>query len=114
MQQFLYFFPDPQGQGSFLPTFASAVAGRFTILTFFWVRFCVFSKPSVIGFAIAGGIADKIGRKWTISCGLGITFLALIIMCTVSAGFSKLLAEKLLLLDGKDISNGGSIEIRKR
>ena len=39
---------------------------------------------SVIGFAIAGGIADKIGRKWTISCGLGITFIALIIMCTVS------------------------------
>ena len=38
----------------------------------------------------------------------------LIIMCTVSAGLSKLLAEKLLLLDGKDISNGGSIEIRKR
>ncbi len=39
---------------------------------------------SVVGFAIAGGIAEKIGRKWTISCGLGITFLALIIMCTVS------------------------------
>ena len=39
---------------------------------------------SVVGFAIAGAIADKIGRKWTISCGLGITFLALIIMCTVS------------------------------
>ena len=38
----------------------------------------------------------------------------LILMCTMSAGFSKLLAEKLLLLDGKDISNGGSIEIRKR
>ena len=39
---------------------------------------------SVVGFAIAGAIADRIGRKWTISCGLGITFLALIIMCTVS------------------------------
>ena len=39
---------------------------------------------SVVGFAIAGGIADKIGRKWTISCGLGITFVALIIMCTVA------------------------------
>ena len=39
---------------------------------------------SVIGFAIAGGIAEKIGRKWTISCGLGITFVALVIMCTVS------------------------------
>ena len=36
---------------------------------------------SVAGFAIAGMIADKIGRKWTISLGLGITFLALIIMC---------------------------------
>ena len=38
----------------------------------------------------------------------------LIIMCTIYAGFSKLMAEKLLLLDGKDLSNGGSIEIRKR
>ena len=38
---------------------------------------------SVIGFAIAGGIADKIGRKWTISLGLGITFIALVIMCFV-------------------------------
>ena len=36
---------------------------------------------SVIGFATAGGIADKIGRKWTISTGLGITFVGLIIMC---------------------------------
>ena len=39
---------------------------------------------SVLGFAIAGGIADRIGRKWTISVGLGITFLALVIMCFVS------------------------------
>ncbi len=39
---------------------------------------------SVIGFATAGAIADRIGRKWTISCGLGITFAALILMCTVS------------------------------
>ncbi len=38
----------------------------------------------------------------------------LITMCTIYAGFSKLMAEKLLLLDGKDLSNGGSIEIRKR
>ncbi len=35
---------------------------------------------SVIGFATAGGIADKIGRKWTISLGLGITILGLIVM----------------------------------
>ncbi|MBO4904942.1 MAG: DUF1836 domain-containing protein [Lachnospiraceae bacterium] len=38
----------------------------------------------------------------------------LIIMCTIAAGFSRLLAEKLLLLNGKDITNGGSIELKKR
>ena len=38
---------------------------------------------SVIGFAIAGGIAEKIGRKWTISMGLMITFVGLVIMCFV-------------------------------
>ncbi|MBQ3276083.1 MAG: MFS transporter [Oscillospiraceae bacterium] len=38
---------------------------------------------SVIGFATAGSIADKIGRKWTISCGLGCTFLGLVVMCFV-------------------------------
>ncbi|MCR5329558.1 MAG: MFS transporter [Lachnospiraceae bacterium] len=38
---------------------------------------------SVIGFAIAGSIADKIGRKWTISCGLAITLLGLVIMTMV-------------------------------
>jgi len=38
---------------------------------------------SVLGFAIAGGIAEKIGRKWTISTGLMITFLGLILMCFV-------------------------------
>ena len=36
---------------------------------------------SVAGFAIAGNIADKIGRKWTISTGLAISVVALIIMC---------------------------------
>ena len=38
---------------------------------------------SVLGFAIAGGIAEKIGRKWTISTGLMITFVGLVIMCFV-------------------------------
>jgi len=39
---------------------------------------------SVVGFAIAGSIADKIGRKGTISTGLGITVVALLIMCVVT------------------------------
>ena len=38
---------------------------------------------SVAGFATAGIIADKIGRKWTISAGLAVTFAALVIMSTV-------------------------------
>lgn len=38
---------------------------------------------SVIGFAIAGGIADKIGRKWTICTGLALAFVGLFMMCFV-------------------------------
>lgn len=36
----------------------------------------------------------------------------LISMVAVISGFSRLMAEKLLLLEGKDLSNGGSVEIR--
>ncbi len=39
---------------------------------------------SVVGFATAGSIADRIGRKWTISTGLAITVIALVIMCFVA------------------------------
>lgn len=39
---------------------------------------------SVVGFAVAGSIADKIGRKWTISTGLGLSFFALVFMCFVA------------------------------
>ena len=39
---------------------------------------------SVAGFATAGSIADRIGRKWTVSCGLGITVAALFMMCFVA------------------------------
>ena len=38
---------------------------------------------SVVGFAIAGGIAEKIGRKWTVSIGLIVTFVALLVMIFV-------------------------------
>jgi MFS family permease len=39
---------------------------------------------SVVGFGIAGSIADRIGRKWTISTGLIITVLGMIVMCFVA------------------------------
>ncbi len=48
---------------------------------------------SVVGFAVAGSIADRIGRKWTISCGLGITVLGLLVMCFVRPS-------------GKELANG--------
>ncbi len=38
---------------------------------------------SVIGFATAGSIADKIGRKWTIAIGLLLTVLGYIVMSIV-------------------------------
>lgn len=37
---------------------------------------------------------------------------ALIVSSAIIGGLSRLLAEKLMLLDGKDLSNGGSIRIR--
>ena len=39
---------------------------------------------SVVGFAIAGGIAERIGRKWTISAGLAVTLAGLVVMCFVA------------------------------
>ena len=37
----------------------------------------------------------------------------LIASAAIVGGFSRLLAEKLLLLEGHDLSNGGSIEVRE-
>ncbi len=36
----------------------------------------------------------------------------LVVSAAIIGGFSRLLAQKLLLLDGKDLTNGGSIEVR--
>ena len=38
----------------------------------------------------------------------------LIEMSAVVAGFARLLAEKLLLLEGKTLENGGEIEVHRR
>ena len=44
----------------------------------------VSGAASVLGFAVAGIIADRIGRKRTISAGLLITFIGLLVMMFVS------------------------------
>ncbi len=44
---------------------------------------------SVIGFAIGGFIADKIGRKWTIVAGLGLTVFAYVLWLTLQYAAGK-------------------------
>lgn len=39
---------------------------------------------SVVGFATAGAIADRIGRKWTICAGLALSVVGMIVMCFVT------------------------------
>ncbi len=51
---------------------------------------------SVAGFATAGFIADKVGRKWTISAGLLLTFAGLILMCFIKASAKVVDNETLL------------------
>ena len=76
--EFLWFMSD-NALGTYLSNYViyylksvSSAASTLTIIG---------GVASVIGFAIAGGIAEKIGRKWTIASGLMITFVGLIVMC---------------------------------
>ena len=64
--------------GNYVIYYLQSVSSATMILTI------IGGVASVAGFATAGGIADKIGRKWTISLGLAGTFAALIIMCFVA------------------------------
>ena len=64
--------------GNYVIYYLQSVSSATMILTI------IGGLASVVGFATAGAIADKIGRKWTISTGLAITFLALIVMCSVA------------------------------
>lgn len=76
--EFLWFMADNAigtYLGNYIIYYMGAKSSVTTILTI------AGGVASVAGFAIAGFIADKIGRKWTISSGLIVTFVALIIMC---------------------------------
>ena len=64
--------------GNYVIYYLKSVSSATMILTI------IGGLASVIGFAIAGGIADRVGRKWTISAGLAITFVGLVLMCFVS------------------------------
>ena len=64
--------------GNYVIYYLNAASSGTMILTI------VGGLASVAGFAIAGGIADKIGRKWTISTGLIISVVAVFVMCFVT------------------------------
>ena len=64
--------------GNYVSYYLNSVSSATMLLTI------IGGVASVVGFAVAGSIADKIGRKWTISAGLAVTFIALVIMCFVS------------------------------
>jgi len=78
--EFLWFMSD-NALGTYLNNYVIYALGSASSKTSTLVIFG--GLASVIGFATAGFIADKIGRKWTISLGLICTFLGLILMCFV-------------------------------
>lgn len=78
--EFLWFMAD-NAVGTYITNYTiyhlNAVSSNSTILTIVGGLF------SVIGFAIAGSIADKVGRKWTIASGLFVTAVAYALMITI-------------------------------
>jgi len=75
--EFLWFMAD-NAVGTFIGNFNIYALGTESSSTM--ILTIVGGLASVVGFAIAGGIADKIGRKWTITAGLGLTLLAYVFM----------------------------------
>lgn len=79
--EFLWFMADNAVGtyiGNYVIYYLNSVSSATMILTI------VGGAASVVGFATAGTIADRIGRKWTISIGLFITLLSYIVMTAVS------------------------------
>lgn len=75
--EFLWFMSD-NALGTYIGNYVIYHLNSMSSATTFLV--IIGGAASVIGFAIGGGIADKIGRKWTITVGLGITCLGLLLM----------------------------------
>jgi maltose/moltooligosaccharide transporter len=68
--------------GNYVIYFLGAKSGATSILSI------VGGACSVIGFLVAGPLADKIGRKWTITSGLILCLLSYFFMCFVGQSSS--------------------------
>ena len=78
--EFLWFMSDNAivtYLGNYVIYYLNASSGATMILTLGG------GLASAVGFLVAGGIAEKIGRKWTVCSGLLLSFLALLIMVFV-------------------------------
>lgn len=89
--EFLWFMSD-NALGTYLNNYVFYAMGSATSNTAIMV--IAGGLASVVGFATAGGIADRIGRKWTISSGLILTFMGLVLMCFIKPS-SNILASGL-------------------
>ena len=85
--EFLWFMSD-NALGTYLNNYVFYAMGSATSNTSMMV--ILGGVASVVGFATAGIIADKIGRKWTISTGLMFTFVGLILMCFIKSSATVL------------------------
>lgn len=78
--EFLWFMSD-NAIGTYIGNYViyhlNASSGNTMILTL------AGGLASAVGFLIAGGIAERIGRKWTVSSGLLVCFLGLLLMVSV-------------------------------
>jgi len=78
--EFLWFMSD-NAIGTYIGNYVIYYLNASSSKTMFLI--IIGGVASVIGFATAGSIAEKIGRKWTISIGLAISFLGLVLMCFI-------------------------------
>ena len=85
--EFLWFMSD-NALGTYLNNYVYYAMGAATSNTSMMI--IAGGLASVIGFATAGFIADKVGRKWTIASGLCLTAVGLILMCFIKASATVL------------------------
>lgn len=79
--EFLWFMSD-NGIGTFMGNYTLYYLGCSTSSNM--INLIVGGVGSVIGFLVGGMLASKIGRKWTVFSGLGLSLLSLVVWAIIS------------------------------